>query len=100
MAGITQATAIMAYGADFDQQFAPLRAAITAPGSAHGGFVSTCMCHGCPWDRLQLRGVNGFAARPPRVRTTKGYSSTYLAMGFANVTARDGAAVFGYPPEH
>ena len=27
------------------------------------------------------------AARPPRVRNTKGYSSTYLAMGFANVRA-------------
>ena len=33
---------------------------------------------------------------------TKGYSSTYLAMGFANVRAGTlkRRAVFGYPPEH
>ena len=33
---------------------------------------------------------------------TKGYSSTYLAMGFANVRAgtQKRRAVFGYPPEH
>ena len=33
---------------------------------------------------------------------TKGYSSTYLAMGFANVRAgtQIRRAVFGYPPEH
>ena len=31
---------------------------------------------------------------------TKGYSSTYLAMGFANVLPKKRRAVFGYPPEH
>ena len=33
---------------------------------------------------------------------TKGYSSTYLAMGFANDRAgtQKGRGVFGYPPEH
>ena len=33
---------------------------------------------------------------------TKGYSSTYLAMGFASVRAgtQTRRAVFGYPPEH
>ena len=33
---------------------------------------------------------------------TKGYSSTYLAMGFANVRAgtQTRRGVFGYPPEH
>ena len=39
-------------------------------------------------------------ARPPR--NTKGYSITYLAMGFANVWVgtQKRRAVFGYPPEH
>ena len=39
---------------------------------------------------------------PPRVRNTKGYSSTYLAMGCANVRAgtQKRRGVFGYPPEH
>ena len=38
----------------------------------------------------------------PRVRNTKGYSSTYLAMGLANVRAgtQTRRGVFGYPPEH
>ena len=42
------------------------------------------------------------SARPPRVRNTKGYSSTYLAMGFANARAgtQTRRGVFGYPPEH
>ena len=32
----------------------------------------------------------------------KGYSSTYLAMGFADVRAgtQKSSGVFGYPPEH
>ena len=36
------------------------------------------------------------------LRNTKGYSSTYLAMGFANVRAgtHKRRGVFGYPPEH
>ena len=42
-------------------------------------------------------------ARPAQTpANTKGYSSTYLAMGFANVRAgtQKRRGVFGYPPEH
>ena len=45
---------------------------------------------------LELRPVNA------RALGTKGHSSTYLAMGFANVRAgtQKRRAVFGYSPEH
>ena len=38
----------------------------------------------------------------PSHHNTKGYSRTYLAMGFANVRAgtQTRRGVFGYPPEH
>ena len=39
----------------------------------------------------------------PVLRNTQGYSSTYLAMGFADVRAGTSVArrgVYGHPPEH
>ena len=43
-----------------------------------------------------------FGPSMPSLSNTKGYSSTYLAMGFANVRAgtQKRRGVFGYPPEH
>merc|ERR1712060_283090 len=53
---------ILQYGNDFDNQFAALKAVITGKSSVHGGFITTCMCHGCPWDKLVHGRVNAFAA--------------------------------------
>ena len=63
----------------FDVQFAPLKAAIVAAGSQHGGFVTTCMCHGCLWARLQQRQIYAFAA---------------LGSWYYNVTAPGNASLY------
>lgn len=41
---------IIGYGADFLKQVAPVGGA----GSRNGGFITTCICHGCPWSQLTL----------------------------------------------
>ena len=50
------------------------------------------------------RHVRGHEVRlaKPRLFNTKGYSSTYLAMGFAGVRAgtQKRRGVLGYPPKH
>ena len=41
---------ILGYGADFLEQVAPVGGA----ESRNGGFITTCICHGCPWSQLEL----------------------------------------------
>ena len=66
--------------------------------------VSQIIFNGIPCEQLDESEwwLRSDLARPPRVRNTKEYSSTYLAMGFANVRAGTNTrrGVFGYPPEH
>ena len=47
-----------------------------------------------------LSNVEEYWARPTDAGNTKGYSSTYLAMGFANVRVGTRWAGTRYPPEH
>ena len=51
---------------------------------------------------IQARCATCSANTTTTVSNTKGYSSTYLAMGFANVRVgtQKRRGVFGYPPEH
>ena len=44
-------TGILGYGKSFMTQVAPVGGA----GSANGGFITTCICHGCPWADLVLQ---------------------------------------------
>lgn len=44
--------AVIGYGADFLTQLRPVGGA----GSHNGGFITTCICHGCPWADLELEG--------------------------------------------
>jgi len=43
------------YGDDFIDQFTPDH---LTDDSVNGGFITTCICHGCPWDTLKLEGKN------------------------------------------
>jgi hypothetical protein len=47
--------AVVEYGASFLTQFAPVRAA-----SKNGAFISTCICHACPFPTLVLDGKTSF----------------------------------------
>ena len=44
--------AVVQYGADFDAQFAP----VVSENHGHGGMITTCICHGCPWNTLTVPG--------------------------------------------
>ena len=71
------------------------------PGTTASGRYRTYEAFsGCDLDPVHVSDYH--QVRPPAVGNTKGYSSTYLAMGFASVRAstQKSRAVFGYPPEH
>ena len=42
--------AVKAYGNDFLHDFEP------AGTNKNGGFITSCICHGCPWDKLTFEG--------------------------------------------
>lgn len=44
-----QRAGVLQYGVDFLEQVAPF-----ALSSRHGGFITSCVCHGCPWSALSL----------------------------------------------
>ena len=46
-----QQRSVMQYGADFLKALAPLTA---SPSSPHGGCITTCICHGCPWSSMNF----------------------------------------------
>jgi hypothetical protein len=41
--------AVLQYGLDFMTMLAP----ISAPASPHGGVITSCICHGCPWSSMK-----------------------------------------------
>ena len=47
----TQA-AVLAYGEDFFSALLPL-----VKETGNGGFITSCICHGCAWDQLALNGT-------------------------------------------
>lgn len=56
----TEAKAVVQYGADFLTEFAPVPA---SHGGQNGAFITSCICHGCPWGPdLVLDGLNTYAA--------------------------------------
>ena len=48
--------AITTYGKDFDAAFE----VVTKRAPRNGGFITTCICHGCPWSDLVLEGRNSY----------------------------------------
>lgn len=46
---------VIAYGQDFDKQFQ-----VVTTEQQNGGFITTCICHGCPWADLILDGSNAY----------------------------------------
>mmetsp|Transcript_126172 Transcript_126172/g.223524 ORF Transcript_126172/g.223524 Transcript_126172/m.223524 type:complete len:439 (+) Transcript_126172:73-1389(+) len=44
---------VLQYGRDFMTQLAPV---YMQGATKHGGMITTCICHGCPWDALKLEG--------------------------------------------
>merc|ERR1712019_124973 len=47
--------AVIQYGLDFMQQFAPV-----AASPKNGAFITSCICHGCPWPQLTLEGKTSY----------------------------------------
>ena len=47
---------VLQYGEDFLAQLAPVH----RNGSPHGGMITSCICHGCPWGDLVLEGKNSY----------------------------------------
>ena len=45
---------MLQYGQDFLSQLEP----VYADGAKNGGFITSCICHGCPWSDLILNGKN------------------------------------------
>lgn len=47
---------VLQYGKDFMTQLAP----VYNGESKHGGMITSCICHGCPWADLKLKGKSSF----------------------------------------
>ena len=47
---VARVAAVKAYGNDFLHDFEP------AGTNKNGGFITSCICHGCPWDKLTFEG--------------------------------------------
>ena len=52
--GVRQA--VLDYGDSFLHQFAPVK----GEASKNGAFITSCICHGCPWPQLTLKGKSAF----------------------------------------
>ena len=50
-----QRQAVLSFGGSFLDQLAPLLS-----NGRHGAFISTCICHGCPWDDLEIDGRTSY----------------------------------------
>lgn len=50
-------TGVLLYGLSFMRQLGPV---YLGGESKHGGMITSCICHGCPWDDLLLDGKNSF----------------------------------------
>ena len=48
---------VLAYGEDFMAQLAPV---YLAGETKHGGMITSCICHGCPWESLVLDGKTSY----------------------------------------
>jgi hypothetical protein len=48
--------AVIGYGATFLDEVAP----VGGVGSKNGGFITTCICHSCPWNILALENKTSF----------------------------------------
>jgi len=46
---------VVQYGEDFLAQFAPVQ-----HESQNGAMITSCICHGCPWQDLVLEGKNSY----------------------------------------
>ena len=51
-----QQQAVLQYGRDFMNQFAVVR-----NEHRNGAFITSCVCHGCPWPNLVLEGKSAYA---------------------------------------
>ena len=49
---------VLQYGLDFLEQLAPVYA--TGAETKHGGMITSCICHGCPWGTLSLEGKTSY----------------------------------------
>jgi len=49
--------AVLQYGNDFMAQLAPVYA---GSETKNGGMITSCICHGCPWQSLILNGKNSY----------------------------------------
>lgn len=48
---------VLQYGRDFMAQLAPV---YTGTEARHGGMITSCICHDCPWTSLKLGGKSSF----------------------------------------
>merc|ERR1719221_598699 len=48
---------VIQYGKDFMTQLAPI---YTGSETKHGGMITSCICHGCPWQALELDGKTSY----------------------------------------
>jgi hypothetical protein len=68
--------AVVQYGEDFLDQFALVR-----KESKNGAFISTCICHACPFATLMLGGKSAFQHYAAWYEgRTSGASSVYVDM--------------------
>lgn len=72
--------AVIQYGADFLQQFAPLQAI-----PKNGAMITSCICHGCPWQQLELEGKTSYQHYAAwAIGNTTGAASFHIDMRSPN----------------
>ncbi len=64
-----QQRSVLQYGVDFMKSLTPLTASPTSP---HGGCITTCICHGCPWNDMNFTNA---AANGAWVTSTQAFAN-------------------------
>lgn len=51
---------VLQYGRDFMAQLAPVYESANCNETKHGGMITSCICHACPWSALKLEGKSSY----------------------------------------
>lgn len=68
----------MQYGADFLTQFAPVR---TSNQGRNGAFITSCICHGCPFSLDSMRLSNAHAHNRSAYQAFSVWYNTTFVLG-------------------
>eukprot|EP00928_Gymnodinium_smaydae_P062298 TRINITY_DN4619_c2_g2_i1.p1 TRINITY_DN4619_c2_g2~~TRINITY_DN4619_c2_g2_i1.p1 ORF type:complete len:447 (+),score=56.31 TRINITY_DN4619_c2_g2_i1:47-1387(+) len=86
---------VLQYGRDFMAQLAPV---YVGRETKHGGMITSCICHGCPWSSLKLEGKTSYEHYADWFYgKTSGSTSMHIDFSMPNANGTLGSPCFKFP---